>query len=103
MYVGGNFNAVGSVQRGQLASFDAANGALLDWAPQAAGGKVWAIVLNPTGTKLAVARLAHGRQVLGEELEDLGIGVALDGCDMLAASQDDMECGRLTIVRLDTA
>ena len=55
VFAGGDFQGVGTKDRGYLASFNAANGGLLDWAPQAAGGKVWAIVLNPSGTKLAVA------------------------------------------------
>ena len=55
VYAGGDFQSVGTKDRGYLAAFQATNGALLDWAPQAAGGKVWAIVLNPDGSKLAVA------------------------------------------------
>jgi PKD repeat protein len=54
VFAGGDFQGVGTKDRGYLASFNAANGALLDWTPQAAGGKVWAVALNPDGTKLAV-------------------------------------------------
>jgi PKD repeat protein len=55
VYAGGDFQDVGTKDRGYLAAFQASNGALLDWAPRAAGGKVWSIVLNPDGSKLAVA------------------------------------------------
>ena len=55
VYAGGDFQGVGTRDRGYLAAFRATTGALLDWAPQAAGGKVWAIAVNPEGTKVAVA------------------------------------------------
>ncbi|WP_345215731.1 LamG-like jellyroll fold domain-containing protein, partial [Georgenia halophila] len=54
VFVGGNFTGVGSADRGRLAAFNASNGALLDWAPQATGGIVDAITINPEGTKVAV-------------------------------------------------
>ena len=47
VFAGGDFQGVGTKARGYLASFNASNGALLDWTPQAAGGKVWAIALDP--------------------------------------------------------
>ena len=55
VYAGGDFQGVGTRDRGYLAAFRATTGALLDWAPQAAGGKVWAIAINPEGTKVTVA------------------------------------------------
>src|SRR5690606_28297105 len=54
VYVGGNFGGVGNVNRRNLAAFNASNGALLDWAPQATGGIVDAITIHPQGTKVAV-------------------------------------------------
>ncbi|WP_245862295.1 PKD domain-containing protein [Georgenia soli] len=54
VYVGGSFLGVGSVNRQNLAAFNASNGALLDWAPQATGGTVAALTINPEGTKVAV-------------------------------------------------
>lgn len=54
VYVGGNFGGVGSATRRNLAAFDASTGALLDWAPQATGGVVDAITIDPTGSKVAV-------------------------------------------------
>ncbi len=54
VYAGGEFQGVGSQDRQGLAAFNASNGALLNWAPAATGGGVWAVALNPAGTKLAV-------------------------------------------------
>ncbi|WP_226921605.1 PKD domain-containing protein [Georgenia subflava] len=54
VFVGGNFSGVGNADRRNLAAFNASNGALLDWAPQATGGIVDAITVNPQGTKVAV-------------------------------------------------
>lgn len=54
VYAGGSFLGVGSANRQYLAAFNASNGALLDWAPQATGGTVNALTMNPQGTKIAV-------------------------------------------------
>jgi len=54
VYAGGSFLGVGSQDRQYLAAFNASNGALLDWAPQATGGTVNALAINPQGTKIAV-------------------------------------------------
>jgi len=54
VFVGGDFQDVGTKARGYLASFSTA-GTLLDWAPQAAGGKVWALALSPDASKVVVA------------------------------------------------
>ncbi|WP_193611436.1 PKD domain-containing protein [Nocardioides lijunqiniae] len=54
VYAGGEFQDVGTQTRQGLAAFNASNGALLNWAPAATGGDVWAMTLNPAGTKLAV-------------------------------------------------
>src|SRR5690606_24738833 len=54
VYAGGSFLGVGSQDRQYLAAFNASNGALLDWAPQATGGTVSAITINPEGTKVVV-------------------------------------------------
>ncbi|MFN8021729.1 MAG: LamG-like jellyroll fold domain-containing protein [Acidimicrobiales bacterium] len=54
LYVGGNFNAVGSQTRNKLAALRTTDGALLNWAPNAQGGLVSAIVVSPDGTKVAV-------------------------------------------------
>ena len=54
VYAGGDFQGVGTRDRGYLAAFRATTGTLLDWAPQAAGGKVWALAVNPEGTKVTV-------------------------------------------------
>ncbi|WP_427004283.1 LamG-like jellyroll fold domain-containing protein [Pseudarthrobacter sp. H2] len=49
VYLGGVFNAVGTVSRGGLAAVSASNAALLPWNPVAAGGRVNALVLSPDG------------------------------------------------------
>ncbi|MCD4526678.1 LamG-like jellyroll fold domain-containing protein [Nocardioides sp. cx-173] len=54
VYAGGEFQDVGTQVRQGLAAFNAANGALLKWAPAATGGDVWAMTINPSGTRLAV-------------------------------------------------
>lgn len=54
LYVGGNFNAVGSQVRNKLAAFRTSDGALLSWAPNAQGGLVASMVASPDGTKLVV-------------------------------------------------
>ncbi len=54
VYAGGEFQDVGSQVRRGLAAFNASNGALLNWAPSATGGDVWALTMNPAGTKVAV-------------------------------------------------
>jgi PKD repeat protein len=54
VYAGGNFGGVGNQNRANLAAFNASNGALLNWAPQATGGYVWSMAMNPAGTKIAV-------------------------------------------------
>jgi PKD repeat protein len=54
VYAGGEFQDVGTQVRQGLAAFNASNGALLNWTPAATGGDVWALALNPAGTKLAV-------------------------------------------------
>jgi PKD repeat protein len=54
VYTGGEFQDVGSQVRQGLAAFNASNGALLNWAPAATGGDVWALAINPSGTKVAV-------------------------------------------------
>ncbi|MFC5491542.1 PKD domain-containing protein [Nocardioides caricicola] len=54
VYAGGEFQDVGTQIRQGLAAFNASNGALLNWTPAATGGDVWALALNPAGTKLAV-------------------------------------------------
>ncbi len=52
VFVGGNFTASGSTPRSNLAAFSASTGALLDWAPQAVGGQVNALTINPSGTRV---------------------------------------------------
>ncbi|GAA1426488.1 hypothetical protein GCM10009616_01170 [Microlunatus lacustris] len=52
VFAGGSFLGVGSAGRQYLAAFNAANGALLDWAPQATGGTVSALTINPDGTRV---------------------------------------------------
>ena len=54
VYAGGEFQDVGTQVRLGLAAFNASNGALLDWAPAATGGDVWAMTINPAGTRIAV-------------------------------------------------
>jgi PKD repeat protein len=54
VYLGGLFNGVGSVARGQLAAVNASNGALLPWNPGAAGGRVNALALSPDGGSMVV-------------------------------------------------
>ena len=58
VYAGGYFTGVGGNPRSYLAAFTASNGALLDWAPQATatgtGTGVFAIIVNPQGTKVAI-------------------------------------------------
>jgi trimeric autotransporter adhesin len=54
VYAGGDFLGVGTHARQYLAAFNASNGALLDWAPNAQGGQVWALALSPDGSSVAV-------------------------------------------------
>jgi PKD repeat protein len=55
VYAGGDFTGVGNAPRAFLAAFNASNGALLDWAPQATGGGgVAAVLVNAEGTRVAV-------------------------------------------------
>jgi PKD repeat protein len=54
VYAGGSFQGVGNQNRQGLAAFQASNGALLNWAPAATGGSVWALTMNPSGTRIAV-------------------------------------------------
>lgn len=54
VYMGGLFNAVGSVSRDRLAAAAASNGALLPWNPVAAGGRVNALALSPDGSSMVV-------------------------------------------------
>ena len=53
VFVGGNWNAVGTQDRGNVAAFDT-SGALLDWAPTVSGGIVRALALSPDNSKIAV-------------------------------------------------
>ena len=54
VYAGGDFSGVGNQTRGRLAAFNT-SGALLTWAPMAAGGGgVAALTINPQATKVAV-------------------------------------------------
>ena len=54
VWMGGTFNAVGSVSRPRLAAVNAADGALLPWNPIAGNGKVNAVTVSPDGTKVVV-------------------------------------------------
>ncbi len=54
VYMGGLFNAVGSVARGELAAVSAADASLLPWNPTAAGGRVNALALSPDGASMVV-------------------------------------------------
>ncbi|MDP3894954.1 PKD domain-containing protein [Nocardioides sp.] len=54
VYAGGEFQDVGTQVRQGLAAFNASNGALLNWTPAATGGDVWALTMNPSGTRIAV-------------------------------------------------
>ena len=54
VYLGGLFNAVGSVTRDKLAAVSASNAALLPWNPVAAGGRVNAMTLSPDGASMVV-------------------------------------------------
>ncbi|HEY0951630.1 PKD domain-containing protein [Nocardioides sp.] len=54
VYAGGEFQDVGTQVRQGLAAFNAANGALLAWTPSVTDGDVWALAINPEGTKIAV-------------------------------------------------
>ena len=51
VYAGGNITSVGSTTRTKFAAFNAANGALLPWAPTA-DNEVWSMVLTPDGSKV---------------------------------------------------
>ena len=53
VYVGGSFGGVGNQTRTNLAAFTRAGG-LLGWAPATSGGFVWAMAIDPAGTKVAV-------------------------------------------------
>ncbi|MFJ6076886.1 PKD domain-containing protein [Pseudarthrobacter sp. NPDC092419] len=54
VWMGGTFTSVGSVSRMRLAAADAGTGALLPWAPQAANGRVNALVLSPEAGRVVV-------------------------------------------------
>lgn len=54
VWMGGTFTSVGSVSRLRLAAADAGTGALLPWAPQAANGRVNALVLSPETGRVVV-------------------------------------------------
>ncbi|MGY3317957.1 PKD repeat protein [Arthrobacter sp. TE12232] len=54
VYLGGLFNAVGSVTRDKLAAVSASNAALLPWNPVASGGRVNAMTLSPDGASMVV-------------------------------------------------
>ena len=54
VYFGGLFNAIGSTPRAQLAAAKASDGTLLDWTPQAVGGRVNALALSPDRSKIVV-------------------------------------------------
>lgn len=54
VYLGGLFNAVGSVSRDRLAAVSATDAALLPWNPVAAGGRVNALALSPDGASMVV-------------------------------------------------
>ncbi len=54
VYMGGLFNAVGSVTRNRLAAISAADGSLLPWSPSAVGGRVNAMALSPDGASIVV-------------------------------------------------
>lgn len=85
VYAGGDFQSVGTQNRGYLAAFNASNGALLDWAPQAAGGKVWALAMNPEGTKIAVG--GEFNTLNGSSNPGYGLGIvdATTGASLPAA------------------
>ena len=54
VYASGDFSGMGNQTRGRLAAFTR-DGALLGWAPTAAGGGgVAALTINPQGTKVAI-------------------------------------------------
>ncbi|MHA7223712.1 hypothetical protein ACX80S_15560 [Arthrobacter sp. RHLT1-20] len=52
VYLGGMFSAVGSTSRSKLAAVRASDGGLLAWKPNAAGGRVNALVMAPDSSKL---------------------------------------------------
>lgn len=54
VFVGGNFNAVGSQVRNKTAAFRASDGGLLAWAPNVQGGMVSALVVSADGQKIVI-------------------------------------------------
>lgn len=54
VWFGGTFTNVGSAARNRLASVNASNGALLPWAPNAANGRVNALVLSPEEGRVVI-------------------------------------------------
>jgi PKD repeat protein len=73
VYFGGDFNFVGSVARGKLAAVRASDAALLNWAPQAAGGQVNGLALSPDTTKIAVG--GAFTSLNGSDRPGYGLGV----------------------------
>ena len=83
VFVGGSFLGVGNQDRQYLAAFNAGTGALVDWAPQATGGTVWALTINPQGTKVVAGgsfTAMNGSSNPGYGLAMLDTGTA-DGRD----------------------
>jgi PKD repeat protein len=73
VFAGGSFQGVGNADRQYLAAFTAGTGALLEWAPQATGGTVNALTINPEGTKV----VAGGSFTAMNGSADPGYGLAM--------------------------
>ena len=87
VYAGGAFQGVGNQDRGNLAAFNASNGALLNWAPQATGGTVWAMTMNPAGTKVVVGGSFTALNGSSNPGYGLGMVDATTGANLPFASQ----------------
>ena len=93
VYVGGDFQGVGTHDRHYMAAFNASNGALLDWAPDAEGGRVWALALSPDGTKVAVG--GQFTTLNGSSNPGYGLGMvdAVTGASLPMAVNTDVRNG----------
>jgi hypothetical protein len=95
VYVGGDFDAVGAEPRSQLASFDAATGALTSWAPQVSAG-----VYHATSVVSALATIGDVLYVGGsfDEIDGesrLGLA-AFDGTGQLTSWGASLHSGSVS-------
>ena len=90
VFFGGNFGAVGGQNRSGVAAVRASDGALLDWAPRAGGGGVWALAVSPDGSQVLAGgsfTKMNGSDKPGRGLASLD---AVTGANRRWAANDDL-------------